>query len=348
MAHELYRVTVSSRQKILPDTTRLTLRGDFSRLDTGGPLGLRDMRIKVLIGGTRRDELIPADLMDPCAYRAWLAHDESERGALRTYTVASRLTGETTGNDLSTIDIDVVTGDHHGPGSTWARTAEPGDDVLVFLSTRADSDAELSDEELSEDYTIPGIEYAPEQAHRVVLVGDTTALPAIRAIGWAEATSAHPRTVSAIIAAPMGTAESEGQLEGIASVTWVTPSELVASSVAHVWRVYEEVLRESGSLCADTCNAACELDDDAPVTSLSDGVLWDTPAQRRLLAQSITNAQQTQSIPCTLHPGEDCDCQRNLFVWVAGESSKVVAIRRALVSQIGMKRRDVAFMGYWR
>jgi len=37
-----------------------------------------------------------------------------------------------------------------------------------------------------------------------------------------------------------------------------------------------------------------------------------------------------------------------VYAWVAGESGVVTALRRALVRDLGMDRRQVAFMGYWR
>ncbi len=37
-----------------------------------------------------------------------------------------------------------------------------------------------------------------------------------------------------------------------------------------------------------------------------------------------------------------------LYSWLAGESSAIKALRRHLVSELGVDRRAVAFMGYWR
>jgi NADPH-dependent ferric siderophore reductase len=37
-----------------------------------------------------------------------------------------------------------------------------------------------------------------------------------------------------------------------------------------------------------------------------------------------------------------------LYAWVAGEAGVVRALRRCLVSEHGVDRRRVAFMGYWR
>jgi NADPH-dependent ferric siderophore reductase len=36
------------------------------------------------------------------------------------------------------------------------------------------------------------------------------------------------------------------------------------------------------------------------------------------------------------------------YAWIAGEASMVRAMRRFLVSELGVNRNSVAFMGYWR
>jgi NADPH-dependent ferric siderophore reductase len=37
-----------------------------------------------------------------------------------------------------------------------------------------------------------------------------------------------------------------------------------------------------------------------------------------------------------------------LYAWIAGESKVVTGLRRTLVADLGLDRRQVAFMGYWR
>ena len=43
--------------------------------------------------------------------------------------------------------------------------------------------------------------------------------------------------------------------------------------------------------------------------------------------------------------GHDLD---GLYAWIAGESEVVTGLRRVLVKDLGVDRRQVAFMGYWR
>jgi NADPH-dependent ferric siderophore reductase len=38
----------------------------------------------------------------------------------------------------------------------------------------------------------------------------------------------------------------------------------------------------------------------------------------------------------------------DFYAWLAGESSVIKTLRRFLVSETGIDRKRVAFMGYWR
>jgi NADPH-dependent ferric siderophore reductase len=38
----------------------------------------------------------------------------------------------------------------------------------------------------------------------------------------------------------------------------------------------------------------------------------------------------------------------DFYAWIAGEAAGVKALRRYLVSEVGIARSNVAFMGYWR
>jgi len=37
-----------------------------------------------------------------------------------------------------------------------------------------------------------------------------------------------------------------------------------------------------------------------------------------------------------------------LYAWLAGEAGVIKTLRRHLVSELGIDRKSVAFMGYWR
>ncbi len=66
--------------------------------------------------------------------------------------------------------------------------------------------------------------------------------------------------------------------------------------------------------------------------------VWETP--RYSSAGEDLEAQlQTRSL------GHDLE---DTYAWIAGESWMVKALRRSLVSELGLERGQVAFMGYWR
>jgi NADPH-dependent ferric siderophore reductase len=62
-----------------------------------------------------------------------------------------------------------------------------------------------------------------------------------------------------------------------------------------------------------------------------DDEMWETPTYSASGEEMTT----TGGIP-------------GLYAWIAGESGVVKALRRHLVSEIGLDRAQVAFMGYWR
>ena len=50
----------------------------------------------------------------------------------------------------------------------------------------------------------------------------------------------------------------------------------------------------------------------------------------------------------TLWEGADRSTDRGFYAWLAGESAMIRSLRRSLVADHGVDRRQVAFMGYWR
>ncbi len=61
--------------------------------------------------------------------------------------------------------------------------------------------------------------------------------------------------------------------------------------------------------------------------------LWETPAY------SSSGAEVGSVDPASTD---------DLYAWIAGESKVVTGLRRVLVNDLGLDRRQVAFMGYWR
>lgn len=168
-----FDVEVVAVRRLGPSMVRVTFGGDcLSRFGDGGPLGPRDLRVKLMFPAP--GAALP-DLSDlsPGWYQRWLALDPSARGSMRTYTVrAARVAGAD-----PQVDIDFVLhgdGGHAGPGSGWAAQATVGQRLTV-IGPHAGTTA------------YGGIEWQPPAPGgaapvRVVLAGDETAVPAIGSI----------------------------------------------------------------------------------------------------------------------------------------------------------------------
>ena len=63
--------------------------------------------------------------------------------------------------------------------------------------------------------------------------------------------------------------------------------------------------------------------------------LWETP--------TYSSSGEELDGPVTV--GHDV---AGIYAWIAGESRMVTTLRRCLVNEVEMDRRQVAFMGYWR
>jgi NADPH-dependent ferric siderophore reductase len=61
--------------------------------------------------------------------------------------------------------------------------------------------------------------------------------------------------------------------------------------------------------------------------------LWETP--------TYSSSGEPVAEPAEVPHGD-------LYAWIAGESKVVTGLRRHLVRELGIDRRQVAFMGYWR
>ena len=64
--------------------------------------------------------------------------------------------------------------------------------------------------------------------------------------------------------------------------------------------------------------------------------LWETPTYS-------SSGEEVDA--ATTVVGHDLD---GIYAWIAGESGVVTGLRRVLVKDLEVDRRQVAFMGYWR
>ena len=155
-----------------------------------------------------------------------------------------------------------------------------------------------------------GIDWRPGSATRVLLAGDETAAPAICSIleSLPEGTTAH-----AFILVP--TMADALPIVSVAdtTVTWLT--------------------REPGAVDVETAVRDWAADNPASFASAlaaSSQELADIDVDRELLWDS---------------PGASAG---DFYAWLAGESAMIKSLRRFLVTETGIDRKRVAFMGYWR
>ncbi len=64
--------------------------------------------------------------------------------------------------------------------------------------------------------------------------------------------------------------------------------------------------------------------------------LWETPTYS-------SSGEDVEASATVVRRGLE-----DLYAWIAGESALVTGLRRVLVTELGVDRRQVAFMGYWR
>lgn len=162
-----------------------------------------------------------------------------------------------------------------------------------------------------------GIEFRPGTAGRLLLAGDETAVPAICAI-----LGQLPRRARGAAYLEVPTAGDVQAVDhpGGVRVVWLPREGAPVGS-----RLQPAVL---GHLGADG-RGITEPDDVDPD-------LWETPTH--------SSSGEDLARPADTPPADLAD----IYAWFAGESGMVTGLRRALVRDLGMDRRQVAFMGYWR
>lgn len=158
-----------------------------------------------------------------------------------------------------------------------------------------------------------GIEFDPGAAKRLLIVADETAVPAVAGI------------LRDLPADAQGTAYLEVPyredilpLDGPAGVdlVWLPRDGGEPGSAIH-----DAVVEHFGG-----------HEPEVVVLDEIDPELWETPAY----------SSSGEEVPADPRPEGD------LYAWIAGEAGMVTGLRRHLVKDLGIDRRQVAFMGYWR
>ena len=237
----------------------------------------------------------------------------SVRGSMRTYTVREWRDAE---RELI-VDMVLHTSEASdgGPASNWATAAEIGSRLHVIGPAR----------------DVPrgrgGIEFDPGTARHLLLAGDETAVPAIASI--LESLTQPPFAAELLTGHVILEVPHAGDILTLdvpagMEVTWLVRGERDHGDLMRA------AVRETVQPAPDSDAQAVDLDD----IDIDATILWDVP---RALSGAARNS------------GTDTpQGERPFYAWIAGEAAAVKDIRRYLVQDIGIDRRQVAFMGYWR
>ncbi|MEV4999997.1 siderophore-interacting protein [Nocardioides sp. LML1-1-1.1] len=307
----LSEVEVVRAERVTPSFVRVELGGDaLAEFGTPGPV--LDQRIKIIFPNAAGNLPSFANA-DESWWTSWIEIPEDERGSMRTYTVRD-VVGEGTDTRL-VVDIVVHESEGHGDdpldgaGNTWALQAAPGQRLVVMAPRRG--------------HEFGGIEWSPGAASRLLLVGDETAVPAIRGVLRdlpADATGA------AFLEVPV-----DGDvLDDVAAPAGVSVTWLPRNGRARGEELHAEVLAH---LTGSAPTEAVEVTDEE-----IDPDLWETP---------VYSSSGEQVAAATAVPTDGAPFA-GLYAWIAGESKVVTGLRRKLVNDLGLDRSQVAFMGYWR
>lgn len=334
MSYAALALKVVQVENPLPGYARIWLSGPQLHLvDDGGLGGLRDTRIKLIVGAASDDAGLALGQLDGGWYHQWLDLPVSQRGYMRTYTVACQRHDQA--GRLNQIAIDILIGgvepgvtgmtaEHEGPGVSWARQAKAGASCVMLAPWRG-YDAAGQRLASALDQRGSGLEYRPGAAKQVVLLGDATALPAINACLHYEAQQKTERHFTVVLSGPPTWSDYLKQ-------AGVGPDHLQVTAVNQGW--VEQAARAAAQVWQDWLGEVAALGgvgrQDLPKLDVDTDILWETTTE--------TQADL----------GQDQSLAQAPYFWVAGERSQVAAIRRALVRQWGVDRRQVSFMGYWR
>ncbi|SIO18933.1 siderophore-interacting protein [Agromyces cerinus] len=312
MAKPGYRVfdtQVALIQRMSPHFVRVTLRSDdLKELGWDGP----DQRIKVVLPlAASGYDYVP---FEGDWYSAWRALPDDRRNPIRTYTIREARPG------AGELDVDFVAHGDSGPASRWIASARPGDRLLV-IAPDATSEEESG-----------GWEWRPGAARTLLIAGDETAVPAVGAI--LEQLPVDARGAVFLEVPEAGDALELRAPAGV-SVRWLPRGD---ASQVHDGRPEPEPAPEYGTRLVEA------------VTAWADAWVAADPAAAAVPAAAPATARELPSLdddelvweaPAAADDG-------GLYAWLAGEASAITTLRRHLVKGIGVDRRRVAFMGYWK
>ena len=171
----------------------------------------------------------------------------------------------------------------------------------------------------------------------MLLAGDETALPAICSI-----LEALPASISghAVIEVPDATDQQQVLTKSGVQVTW-----LVRGQAPHGQLMTAEVQRlmGEGAHAFRTEAGPGTGGADAGTDGAGAGTGGAGAGERAGSAAELEDVDIDSTILWETTTG-----QGEFYAWLAGEAGTIKTLRRHLVSELGIDRRQVSFMGYWR
>ncbi|MDI2129657.1 siderophore-interacting protein [Yinghuangia seranimata] len=157
LPYRFFDVRVARAERVGPNIVRVTLTGDDLHLFVSDG---RDQRLKVFLPHPGQDApLVPVEAGEDW-FGQWMALPADERAVMRTYTVREARP--------DAFDVDFALHGDTGPASRWARTAAPGDRLVVIGPSAQDNG---------------GADFQPPaDTDAVLIAADETALPAVEGI----------------------------------------------------------------------------------------------------------------------------------------------------------------------
>lgn len=206
------------------------------------------------------------------------------------------------------LDVDFVAHGDSGPASRWIAAARSGDRMLI-VAPDATSDEESG-----------GWEWHPGAARTLLIAGDETAVPAVGAI--LEQLPDDARGAVFLEVPEAGDGLELRAPVGV-DVRWLPRGD---DAAAYGARLVDAVTEWADAwVAADP--AAATIPAGAPAT------VRELPA--------LDDEDLVWEVPEAADDG-------GLYAWLAGEASAITTLRRHLVKGLGVDRRRVAFMGYWK
>ncbi len=328
-----FDVTVTAVQELSPNFRRITF-GGYSLRDFGVAGGdTLDLRVKLMIpsfdAAGQQIPLPPFKMEEAGWYQEWLAMDPSVRGDMRTYTVRSERLDAVYPRDRHRLRHALRRRRTRRTCCQLALAAKPGGDAITIIGPNNRA------AQCTTAGAYGGIEWRPGLAQRVLLAGDETAVPAISAI--LESLPAD-MTGHAFLEVPEAGDFQDISTEADIEITWLARGAAIGRSRPP----HGELLKEAVAKAVPVpgwvgIKAQAPPPDPSPKTSTWTRTSSGKPPQR--MDTAAIEASKNPTLPAGALP---------FYAWIAGEAFVIKEMRRYLVRDVGIDRKQVAFMGYWR